>query len=78
MNIQRHRRFNVNTFPRNIKTFDDEDRRIDQDERLAEIDNFSRRGSACTQRSALRTAKTDDGKLLESINAILAGMLDDE
>ena len=78
MNIQRHRRFNVNTFPRNIKTFDDEDRRIDQNERLVEIDDFSRRGSACTTAICLRTAKTDGGKLLESINAILAGMLDDE
>ena len=30
------------------------------------------------QRSALRTAKTDGGKLLESINAILDIMLVDE
>jgi len=75
MNIQRHRRFSVNTFPRNIKTFDDEDRRIDQDVRLEGLDDFSPKGSTCTtRRSALRTVNTDNDKLSESIKTILAGM----
>ena len=74
MNIQRHRRSHVNSFPRNIKVLE-EDRRIDQDV-LKGIDDFStvRR----TRQSALQTDTTDEDKLSESIKAILAGLLIDE
>jgi len=80
MNIQRHRRCNVTILPRNINTFDHEDRRIDQDviSREQGLDDFSPRGSARRRRSALRTAKTDEDKISESMIIILAGMLVDE
>mmetsp|Transcript_6714 Transcript_6714/g.10035 ORF Transcript_6714/g.10035 Transcript_6714/m.10035 type:complete len:85 (+) Transcript_6714:26-280(+) len=82
MNIQRHRRFNVNTFPRNINMFEDDLRILDQQDVLVNkgLHDFSPRGSAaCTtrRRSALRIAATDEDKLSESIEAILAGIMFD-
>ena len=69
MNIQRHRRSNVNTFPRNIKMFED-DLRIDQQDVLKGLHDFS-------PRAVLRAATTDEGKLSESTEAMLTGILFD-
>mmetsp|Transcript_6715 Transcript_6715/g.10037 ORF Transcript_6715/g.10037 Transcript_6715/m.10037 type:complete len:87 (+) Transcript_6715:228-488(+) len=84
MNIQRHRRSNVNASPRNIKMFED-DLRIDQQDVLVNkgLHDFSPRGSAaCTTRRTIcgplrGIAATDEDKLSESIEAILAGIMFD-
>ena len=75
MNIQRHRRSHVNTFPRNVKMLE-EDRRIDQDALVLKgIDYYSTVGRKL--RSALQIDTTDEDKLSKSIEAILAGLLID-
>jgi hypothetical protein len=75
MNIQRHRRSHVNTFPRNVKMLE-EDRRIDQDALVLKgIDYYSTVGRKL--RSTLQIDTTDEDKLSKSIEAILAGLLID-
>jgi hypothetical protein len=76
MNIQHHRRSHVNSFPRNVKMLV-VDRRIDQDVLVLEgIDYFSTVGRKL--RSALQIDTTEEDKLSESIEAILARILIDE
>ena len=76
MNIQHHRRSHVNSFPRSVKMLV-VDRRIDQDVLVLEgIDYVSTVGRKL--RSALQIDTTEEDKLSESIEAILARILIDE